>query len=409
MSIMVYIDPGTGSMLFTLALGVVSVLWFGLKGIFMKLRYFTPQKGTRQERKSIVIYGEDKRYWTTFKSICDEFEKRKIPVTYLAGSKDDPILSEQYEFVETEIIGLANKAYAKLSLMNARICLSTTPGLDVYQWKRSKTVDFYVHLTHSLGGGTSYRMFGTQFYDAVLYCSDVFEASHRELEELRGSRPKELLAVGQTYMDSLLERKEQTGAYEHEGINVLLAPSWGENNIFHRYGEDFVQRLIDTGFDITIRPHPQSYISEPEQIEHLKARFPESSKLHWNNDSDNFEVLRRSDVMISDYSGVIFDFSFIFEKPIIYTETEPDWRKQDVAWLKEPKWWASELLTQIGIELHTSELNDLPEIITGIVNCSEYKASIRKARDTYWQNRGHAAETVVDYLIAKNEQLANAG
>ena len=90
MSIMVYIDPGTGSMLFTLALGVVSVLWFGLKGIFMKLRYFTPQKGTRQERKSIVIYGEDKRYWTTFKSICDEFEKRKIPAMLIINPISKP-------------------------------------------------------------------------------------------------------------------------------------------------------------------------------------------------------------------------------------------------------------------------------------------------------------------------------
>ncbi len=102
--------------------------------------------------------------------------------------EDDPLLKEDNNYVKSEVIGLGNKAYAKLNFLNARVVLSTTPGLDVYQWKRSKDVDWYVHMTHSLGGGTAYRMFGTQFYDAVLLCSDVFIPLHRELETKRESR-----------------------------------------------------------------------------------------------------------------------------------------------------------------------------------------------------------------------------
>ena len=32
--------------------------------------------------------------------------------------------------------------------MSASICLATTPGLGVYQWKRSKDVKYYVHICH---------------------------------------------------------------------------------------------------------------------------------------------------------------------------------------------------------------------------------------------------------------------
>ena len=39
-------------------------------------------------------------------------------------------------------------------------------------------------------------------------------------------------------------------------------------------------------------------------------QFPDSDQIEWNRDADNFEVLRKSDIMISDYSGVIFDFAF---------------------------------------------------------------------------------------------------
>ena len=96
-----YIDPGTGSMLFSLAIGLLSCLWFGLQKAYMKVKYLTLGRD-RQDDKSqhdIVIYSEDKRYWTNFKSICDEFEKRKEKVLYLAGSDDDPILKENYQYL----------------------------------------------------------------------------------------------------------------------------------------------------------------------------------------------------------------------------------------------------------------------------------------------------------------------
>jgi len=93
-----YIDPGTGSMLFSLAIGLVSVIWFGARKIYLKLKYLTPGKTkTISAKKDIVIYSEDKRYWTTFKGILDEFERRKIRVSYLTGSEDDPNLAEPYE------------------------------------------------------------------------------------------------------------------------------------------------------------------------------------------------------------------------------------------------------------------------------------------------------------------------
>ena len=89
---MLYIDPGTGSMLFSLAVGLVSVGWFGAKKAYMKLKYMTPGgMKSDPDKKDFVIFSEDKRYWTCFKAICDEFEKRKVKVTYLTGSEDDPV------------------------------------------------------------------------------------------------------------------------------------------------------------------------------------------------------------------------------------------------------------------------------------------------------------------------------
>ncbi|MBR1543040.1 MAG: CDP-glycerol glycerophosphotransferase family protein [Bacteroidaceae bacterium] len=402
---MLYIDPGTGAMLFSLATGLLSALWFGVRKLYMSTKYMATGKAVKDKaKKDIVVYGEDKRYWTTFKGILEELDKSGLSVTYLAGSDDDPLLKESYQHVETKVIGMGNKAYARLNFLNAYVCLATTPGLGVYQWKRSRNVEWYAHITHSLGGGTAYRMFGTQFYDAVLLCSDVFTPLHRELEKKRGSASKEIVAVGQTYMDYLMERKEQTPVPAHEVTTVLVAPSWGTTSLLNRFGETLLDSLVTTGFDITLRPHPQSFINEKELMERLQEKYPESERFHWNRDADNFSVLNRSDIMISDFSGVIFDYVFVFGRPVIYAGGLPDDKVQDEAWL-DGVYWGKKALPQIGRELKEAEIPLVGSIITEMTHSEKYVVSIQKVRDIYWQNRGHASEAVADYLIRKCESL----
>lgn len=142
-----YIDPGTGSMLFSLAIGIATAGVFALRSLVIKFKFiFSGGKADKTEKDKIpyVIYSDHKRYWNVFKPICDEFEKRKIPLVFYTSSEDDPALSCKYEYVKAEFIGSGNKAFAKLNFLNAGVLLSTTPGLDVYQWKRSKNTAWYV-------------------------------------------------------------------------------------------------------------------------------------------------------------------------------------------------------------------------------------------------------------------------
>ena len=83
-----YIDPGTGSMLFSIVIGAAATLFFLAKAVFLKLKLLLAGKNGVQEDKSYkkyVIYCEDKRYWTVFQPVLEEFEKRKIELTYYTG------------------------------------------------------------------------------------------------------------------------------------------------------------------------------------------------------------------------------------------------------------------------------------------------------------------------------------
>ena len=403
-----YIDPGTGSMLFTILVGVLGAGIYALKNLFIKLR-FSFSSGAKDEkvnenRLPFVIFADDKRYWNMFGSICDEFEKRKQKAVYYTASKNDPALERTYEYVKCEFIGEGNRAFAKMNLLNADIVLSTTPGLDVYQWKRSKSVKWYAHVLHAANDSTAYRMFGLDYYDAVLLSGEYQIKQQRELEHLRNLPAKELPVIGLSYMDELSKRLQQAPAVRKHETTVLLGPSWGINSIFNIYGGRMIDALLKTGYHIIVRPHPQSMTSEKKMLDDLMTKYPNSDQLEWNFDNDNFDVLRRSDILISDFSGVIFDFALVFDKPIIYTDTEYDKAPYDACWIKD-EMWTFETLHKIGNKLTDEKIDHIKDVIDESLTQVKYKEARDQARKETWANIGHATELTVDYLLKKREEL----
>ena len=186
-------------MLFTLLIGLVTTGYFFLRKVIIKLRFMLSGgsgKSADQDKLPYVIFSDHKRYWNVFKPICDEFERRGVDLHYWTASPDDPALEAPYEHVTCEFIGEGNKAFARLNMMTADIVLSTTPGLDVLQWKRSKDASWYVHTLHAVGSAAGYRMFGLDYYDAVLLSGQFQVDEVRELERLRDLPPKEIEIVG---------------------------------------------------------------------------------------------------------------------------------------------------------------------------------------------------------------------
>ena len=402
-----YIDPGTGSMLFAVLIGVIGAAGFLIRNGIAKLRFIlSGGKGKYESEKKLplVIFSDDKRYWKNFEPICRELDQRGFDVTYLTASPDDPALDSPYEHLHGEFIGEGNKAFSKLNFLAAGIVLSTTPGLDVYQWKRSKKVDCYVHIVHAPNDITLYRMFGIDYYDAILLSGDYQIEQVRKLEQLRSLPQKELVKVGLPYMDDMARRYAEDTVETNAVKTVLLAPSWGSSAIFARFGSKIISELLKTDYRIIVRPHPQSAKSEKEMLDRLMAQFPDSDRLSWNYDRDNYEVLKKSDILISDFSGVLFEFSLVYDKPVIYTNADFDQSPYDSWWLKE-KLWTFTVLPDLGAELTEDNFSNLASVIDDCLNNPRFKEGRRTAREQTWANFGHGAEAVADYLIAKHSEL----
>ena len=241
-----YIDPGTGSMLFSILIGAAATVFFLFRALILKIKFFFSGKkdGSAQvdsSYKPYVIYNEGNQYWNTFKPVVEEFEARKIPLEYLTSSKNDPIFEQKYNYVKAEFIGEGNSAFAKLNMLSAGIVLMTTPGLQVYQLKRSKNVKHYSHVLHMPNDATTYRLFGLDFFDSVLLTGDYQATDLRYLEEKRGINKKELVTVGCPYLDVYKQNIANIPEEENHPFTVLVSPSWGDVGLLKKYGE----KLLD--------------------------------------------------------------------------------------------------------------------------------------------------------------------
>jgi hypothetical protein len=393
-------------MLFSILIGAAATLYFLARTFLIKLKVILSGGVSARNKTAYpcVVYSEGAQYWNVFKPILDEFEKRRIPLVYYTSSKNDPVFSRGYSCVKSEFIGEGNMAFARLNFLSAELLLMTTPGLDVYQLKRSKNVGHYAHILHMPGDSATYRLFSLDYFDSVLLTGDYQADDIRFLEALRHTKRKELVTVGCSYLDVYVEKIKglysSTPGPEEKKFTVLVSPSWGPSGLLQRYGEKLLDPLVKTGKNVIIRPHPQSKKSESGMLDRLTGLYRDCPSVEWDFEAENIRSLSRSDIMISDFSGIIFDYLFLCDKPVIYAGADMDLRPYDASDLGH-ELWQVKTLREIGIELKEDDFPNIGKIMDGASESASLKEARQRAKQTAWQYPGEAGKRAADFMISK--------
>jgi len=397
---LLYIDPGTGSALFSILIGAAATIYFLGRALIIKLKVILSGGKAASAASAdhpFVIYNEGKQYWNVFKPVLDEFENRKTGLLYLTSAQDDPVFDASWNFVKPEFIGEGNRSFARLNMLRAGICLMTTPGLDVYQLKRSKMVKHYAHILHAASDATMYRLFGIDYFDFVLLTGDYQAEDIRALERQRNIPEKKLVTVGCTYLDVYAEKIKNLPAEENHPFTVLVSPSWGPSALLTRYGEKLLDPLSASGWRVIIRPHPQSKKSEAAVLERLQTRYKDSSNIVWDYERENIYSLNKADIMISDFSGIIFDYMFLRDKPVLYVTQSFDLRPYDADDIKRELWQFT-TVKEAGIELREDDFPRITEVIKNAGDNEALKTARRKAREAAWQYPGEAGKRTFEFM-----------
>jgi hypothetical protein len=394
-----YIDPGTGSALFSILIGASATIYFLGRALILKLKVVI-SGGKAANDVSVeypyVIYCEGKQYWNVFKPVLEEFENRKTGLLYLTSAQDDPVFDASWKFVKAEYIGEGNRAFARLNMLRAGICLMTTHGLDVYQLKRSKMVRHYSHVLHEVGDAM-YRLFGIDYFDSILLTGDYQAEDIRTLERKRNIPEKKLVTVGCSYLDVYAEKIKNLPPEENHPFTVLVSPSWGPSALLAHWGEKLLDPLSASGWRIIIRPHPQSRKSEAEMLDRLQKLYKNSNNIKWDYERENIYSLSKADIMISDFSGIIFDYMFLRDKPVLYVNQDFDLRPYDADDI-DHELWKFKTVKEAGIELREEDFPRIVEIIKNAGDSETLKQARIKACETAWQYQGEAGKRVFEFM-----------
>jgi CDP-glycerol glycerophosphotransferase (TagB/SpsB family) len=103
--------------------------------------------------------------------------------------------------------------------------------------------------------------------------------------------------------------------------------------------------------------------------------------------------------MVSDFSGIIFDFVFLFDKPVFYVNQGFDLRPYDADDLPNGL-WQFEILKKIGVELKEDYFPRIGDTIRTASDSEELKAARLEAKKTAWQYQGEAGKNVYNFMTS---------
>ncbi len=407
-----YLDPGTGSMLLSVVVGLVSSAYFLIRRLPSLLRaFFFRLSGKKDDLKGngIVFYSEGKSYWSTFRPVLEALNRKGVDVTFLTSDEKDPVFTSGLTegHVKARFIGKGNTAYTALGFLEADLFVLTTPGIDVLQIKRSAGVKKYIHIVHAVGDIHTYKFFSFDYYDAVFCAAPGQAKSLRALEEIRKTKKKDLPLLGCAYLDGLVERRKKEGDALEEKT-VLVAPTWGKNGLLTKTGSAVPLLLAKAGFHVILRPHPQSFVSDKPLMEKVIADISGNDAIELDRNPDNFTSLSRAAVMVSDISGVIFDYAFVFLRPVVAVGAGPV-KDGFEAWEIPHAAWEQEILPKLGERVLEADEKTLIETVKRVMQRKEELASgIEAVRDANVVNFGVAAEPIADALIREEREVRRA-
>lgn len=401
-----YLDPGSGNAIIYLLLSLAGALLYYLKSFFYKIiSLVTGKKISLEKNEKISIFSEGKNYWLTYKPIVEELIANKISFIYYTIDIDDPALLIDNEYMHSRYVGTGDRAFAKVGALKTPIMLTTTPniGSPTYPLRRPGKVKKLCHVWHSICDSSCYHLGCLDNYDVALTVGDWVEESLRRVEKIRKLTPKSVISVGLPYLDELKknydanfsEFSEKEDSSTNKNKTILLAPSWGTKSCLRVYGTAFIKNALDLGYKIIYRPHPQSLKVEMDFVNKVISDFKDYQEFCFDNNPNATASMMKSDMMISDKSGVRFDYAFIYEKPVLSLDFSTD-LIDDYEAILLGRLWGDKESELIGIRLQPEDKNKILESIEMTLQFSGNE--IRNLREQVLSNYGNSSQHIVEWL-----------
>jgi len=355
----------------------------------------------KQAKKRLVFYAISGGQYKYYKNIIEYLlEQSNITIHYLTNDPADAVFKNNKERLEVYYAS-ERKTISLMLKLDTDIFATTVPDLQNYYMKRSIVRDDieYIYIPHALVGShisareRAFDHFDTFFLVGMQRIDDL-----RYREKVAGLAKKKLVTVGYGFYDQLISFYANMSTNINKKPKILIAPSWQDKNILELCITDMIDSLQDENYEVIVRPHPQFVRMFPERIEDLRKQYP---KTVFETDFSDTQSTLYSDILITDWSNIAFEFSFCTLKPCIFINTPMKILNQnygdygiDVPYIT--------LRDEIGISLDLEDINCIGNVVSKLLSEKEfYRNKIELIVGEYLYNSGRSGEAGGRYILSQ--------
>jgi YidC/Oxa1 family membrane protein insertase len=357
-------------------------------------------------KKQVVFYAISSGQYKFYKVIIDYLlEHSDITVHYLTNDPHDAVYNIQHPQL-LPYYASQQKTISLMLTLRTDIMVTTVPDLQNFHMKRSIVRDDieYIHTFH--GPTSTHLVYREKAFDHfnTLFCAGSHQVAEIRRRETIAKLPKKkLVKIGYGLYDQLVASYENQCGHINEKARVLIAPSWQADNILDVCINTILESISGNGYDVVVRPHPQYIRLFPRRINTLKEQFANNDEITFELDFLGNESIFASDILITDWSNIGYEFAYCTLKPCIFINTpmkimNPNYTQYGI----EPMDIA--LRNKVGVSVDVENVGKIDATVSELLlNKDSYSNQIDEIVQQCLYNPGRSGEAGGIYIIKQLE------
>jgi len=345
-----------------------------------------------------LFYSEANVYQNNFYKFIIELKKKsKTNIYYVSSETKDKI---NFDGVINVYIG---KGLARLFFFYYVKCnylFITMTDLGNYYLKKSDKVDNYVYIFHSpISLSRSYTPKAFNNYDIFFSIGKKHSEELEKIFQINNLKNKNIQNVAYFYFDFL---KNNIELNKFEKNTILIAPSWNYNskNFLNTHCTKLIKCLLNKEFKVIFRPHPEHYKRNKVILQKIWKGFKGNKEFYFDNNSSNLNSIQRSEILITDNSGIAIEFCLILKRPIFYFESSHKLHNNNYYQISDVA-IEDTIKNKFGKIIRNSDLTKIKQVIDEQINYFNTELSEKLddfINDNYY-DYSKSVDKSVDYII----------
>ena len=356
------------------------------------------------ENMKLMFYSEQNGFYKYFAGMIHYIcENSDLDIQYVTSDPNDKIFEDKREQIHPYYVASDKFLIPLFMKLDCDMCVMTMPDLEKYHIKRSKVRSDveYVYISHGMGSNNrTMRKGSLDWYDTVFCVGPSAVNEIRQTEELYHTKVKTVVEAGYPLLDDMLRSFEAEGSRENKPPKILVAPSWQPDNILENGIEELLDTLKEGDYEITLRPHPQAVRMYPEKFELMKEKYSGTNVIV-QTDFSSTNTVFESDILITDWSGICWEFAFTTLRPVLFINTPMKIMNADYDKIAEPPMNIA-LRDVIGKSLDLDKISEVRKTADEFIeNREAYRQKILETREKYIFNIGSSRKIYGRYVLKR--------